>query len=778
MTARRKRKTLLSIVSWTLVAGFVSFAALLFYCDSLFKEDVKQLMGETPRSQPSVIYSDVYLLKKGALYEDSFLTERLKELRIDFQESPEHVEWKGRSFDYPESLLPTGSPARVAPDEPVAIEIKDGRVESISIGGRPSDAVALEPLQVATLAGAKRSIKNYVAYADIPARMRLAFVSVEDQRFLEHMGFDPRSLGRAIFVNLRHGHLSQGGSTITQQLVKNLLATPQKTFFRKLKELVLAIMMERSYTKDQILEKYLNEVYFGQVGSFEVHGVAEAAHYFFNKSLDQLTLGETALIAGLVRGPVVYSPYKHLNAALERRTVVLKKMLQQDVIAQDEYREALAQKITVVPPSLANNHAPYFVDYVKSQVMEEAEDQTWGGDLSSEGLRIFTTIDLPLQRRADAVVAASVREAEARYKIARPLRLESILVAADPASGHVRALVGGRSYAETTFNRVLNMKRQVGSTFKPIAYLAALLKGVDSQGRPISGAYMIEDSPWTYKFGPGQKKSWSPHNYERGYRGKITLREAFANSINIPMAKIGTDIGIDNVIDVAHKLGITQPLPNVPSLVLGSVDLNPMELLQAYSTIANRGERVELTTVRAIVRENGEPLAHFESRREQEIEPRYVDLLSDLLGTVVKEGTAKLMPTLGYSKPAHGKTGTTNFARDAWFAGFSQGLVAVTWTGFDELKTPDSEDEEGARKFKSPALLTGAGAALPTWARFFAAAKPAKTFDPETPYDSSLERIKTDRSTGLRAKSTCPSELVYDELFLPNTAPSADCNLH
>ncbi|MBI3556777.1 MAG: hypothetical protein HY074_10980, partial [Deltaproteobacteria bacterium] len=446
------------------------------------------------------------------------------------------------------------------------------------------------------------------------------------------------------------------------------------------------------------------------------------------------------------------------------------------------------------PLTLTNNRAPYFVDYVKAKVnailgehqetalrSEEAGEplsETGGADdFSSAGLRIFTTLDLPLQRRADLAVSSTVRDLETRYKIAPPLRLEGILVAAEPKTGFVRALVGGRSYGETTFNRVLNMKRQVGSTFKPIAYLAALLKGADEKGVPYSGAYMVDDEPWTYKF-PNDKKSWSPRNYERGYRGHITLREAFANSINIPMARVGIDVGIDRVIDTGHKLGITEALPNVPSLVLGSVDLDPMELLRVYATFANRGEREDITAVRAIVDSKGKTVIKDVPNPSQEFDAKVIDVLNDFLSTVVKEGTAKLMPAMGYAKPARGKTGTTSFSRDAWFAGFSQGLVAITWTGFDELKTPDSEDDVAARKFKSPALLTGAGAALPTWARFFAAARPGKLVDPDPVPDSTLERFKIDRTSGLRAKSSCPAEAIYEEMFLPNTAPSADCNLH
>ncbi|MEW6057100.1 MAG: transglycosylase domain-containing protein, partial [Bdellovibrionota bacterium] len=637
------------------------------YCGILFHE-LEALMAQETNSRPSIIYSDFFVLKKGDNFENTFLTERLRDLRIPFMKTETEIEWKNPNFEYPSSVVPADSELRASLGKKVKIEIDEGRIESIEIDGDDVDAVLIEPVPVAQLSGSNRSIRDYVPLDKIPTRLLQAIIAIEDQRFLEHSGFDPRSFARAVWVNLRERALSQGGSTITQQLVKNLLGTYQKTLFRKVRELILALLMEARYNKDEILEKYLNEVYVGQIGSLEIHGVAEAARYLYNKQLESLSMAEMALIAGIIRGPAYYSPSRHLDRAIERKNTVLKKMAELKLITQNELKLALNEKLSFVPPSLVNNKAPYFVDYVKSQVLEQLGERISAEDLSTEGLRVFTTLDLPLQRRADQAVLTTVRELEGRYKISRPLRLEGLLVAAEHSTGFVRTLVGGRSYAETTFNRVLNMKRQVGSTFKPIAYLAALLKGSDSSGIRYTAAYMIDDEPWKYTW---ENKSWSPKNYEREYRGHITLREAFANSVNIPMAKIATDTGMNHVVEVAKKLGIREPLTPVPSLSLGSIDLKPFELLQAYSTIANRGQRVELTTVRAITDENGRTLARFIPEVEQALEPAVMDLLGDLLKSVVKEGTAKSLAAMGYSKVTRGKTGTTSFSRDAWFAGYS-----------------------------------------------------------------------------------------------------------
>lgn len=756
------------------MGALLAAAGLFFYCASLFQE-LEGMMGRNLTSLPSIIYSDSFVIQKGDLYDNTFLTERLGDLRLPFTKTENTISWKSRAFDYPEFILSSDSPLRAAPDQTIEVTVDDGHIGEIKVGDQSVDATMLEPTPVAQIAGSSKEIRDYVALQDIPTQLLQAIISIEDQRFLEHPGFDIRGLARAVWVNLKNHAFSQGASTITQQLVKNLLGSNQKTIFRKVRELILAILIEARYEKDAILEKYLNEVYVGQIGSLEIHGVAEAAKYYFSKPLEKLSLSEMAVIAGIIRGPAYYSPYKYPKRSLERKDVVLHKMAELKIISGPELKTSLGEKITFAKPSTVNNRAPYFVDYVKSQVLEQLGEDISAEDLSAQGLRVFTTLDLTAQRRADQAVATTVRELEARHKITAPLRLEGLLVSADPKSGFVRALVGGRSYAETTFNRVLNMKRQVGSTFKPIAYLAAFLKGTDSKGTPISPAYMIDDEPWTYEY---HGRKWSPHNYEKGYRGHITLREAFINSINIPMARIATDIGMPNVVDTAQKLGIHEPLPAIPSLALGSVDLKPIDLLQAYSTFANRGERIDLTTVRGIIDQHGRVLARHVMRQEKVFEQNVMDILAELMRGVTRDGTAKILPTLGYAKTAYGKTGTTSFYRDAWFAGYSQGLVTVTWTGFDELRVPDEEDEEGLKKFKAPAILTGAGAALPTWARYYAAVRPSKLDYPEPELDPSITRSRIDRTTGMLAKPACPAELVYEEVFLPNTTPDHDCPVH
>ncbi len=705
------RKKIWQILSWGFLFLLGGIAFLGFYCVRSFK-DLEKLMTQTPESHPAIIYSDTFEIKKDQNYLNLFLIERLQQLKKPFVKSIDGVQWEqaGRT---------------------VSIKIQDSLVDTILDGTEEKDSIILDPTPIFQLTGTQRETRDYIPLPEIPTKLLKAIIAIEDQRFLEHIGFDLKSLARALWINLRSRALAQGGSTITQQLVKNLLGQREKTLLRKLRELVLAVLLEVRYSKEQILEKYLNEVYFGQVGAVEVHGVSEAAKYFYNKSLSRLNLAEMAFLAGIIRGPAVYSPYKNLKQALERKDIVLKKMESLRLITPQESKSALAQKLTFAPILLGLNQAHYFVDYVIAQILDQLHSKITHEDLTSQGLQIYTTLDIILQKKAESVVKQIVQEMEARYKIQPPQRLEGVLVIADHEKGLVRALVGGRSFAETTFNRVLNMKRQVGSTFKPVVYLAAFLKGKDSQGNPYNADYLIEDEPWTYEW---ENQKWSPKNYEKAYRGQIYLRDAFANSINIPVAKIGMDVGLDFIVDVAHKLGVSTALPKVPSLTLGAVDLSPMELLQIYSTFANLGKRVELTTIHKIENTEGGLVAQFIPREEQVYDLEVMKQIKDLLEAVVTEGTAKSMRQLGYSKNAYGKTGTTSYSRDSWFAGYSEGLAAVSWIGYDELKMDKLDRNVPAVQSTlsrghqaippAPASLTGAGTALPLWTRFFISSKP------------------------------------------------------
>ncbi|MEK7690206.1 MAG: transglycosylase domain-containing protein, partial [Bdellovibrionota bacterium] len=468
-----------------------------------------------------------------------------------------------------------------------------------------------------------------------------------------------RGLLRALWVDIKTLSLAQGGSTITNQLVKNLNERRGKNIFTKANEILLAIILEIKFTKEEILEKYLNEVYLGQVGGLEIHGVSEGAQHFFGKKLGELSLAETALLAGVIRGPFYYSPFRHLDRAIERQRLVLQKMVETGQIAEEEAKAAATEPIQLAPMQRASNKAPFFVDFVRAELTRQLKDRLTEEEIEKSGFRIYTTLDPYLNTQAQLAVELGVSDLEKRHKLSKPYRLEGALASVDQANGYVRALVGGRNYAESNFNRTLNMRRQVGSTFKPVVYLSAFLKGRDEAGVPYGPAYPMEDAPWTLIY-DRKKQKWSPKNYEKENLGWIPLRTALAHSVNIISAKLGFALGLPLIIDTARKLGIDSPLPEVPALSLGVAELTPVELLQIYATIANHGERDQLTVIRGITRDDGTGYARFVYHPNAVLPPAPCDLMTDLLTSVFTEGTAKIAYDMGFDRPAAGKTGTTS----------------------------------------------------------------------------------------------------------------------
>ncbi len=720
-------------------------------------------MEDTAVNQPTLIYSDSTIIHPGDDVRDLQLNERLKRLNLPVEESsdgPRHSwRWRPRGEIAPIASLDDPTAAQPAAADTVEVRSEAGRITELLVNSASAPALALEPLLIARIAGTAKTIQDYIPLDQVPAVLKEAIISVEDQRFREHFGFDPRSLARAVWINFKSRSWTQGGSTITQQLVKNLLQSSQKNLYRKLRELILAVFIELRYDKDQILEKYLNEVYFGQVGTLEVHGVADAAKYFFSKPLERLTIGEMAFLAGIIRGPAVYSPYRNKDRAIARRDTVLHKLAEQHYIAQKELEEALREQLLFAPPSHGRNTSPFYADFVKAQVIDELGDRISQEDLGREGLRIYTAMDPILQRAAEQSADEMARVLEKRLGIKAPLRLEAALVSVDHAKGLIRALAGGRSYTESSFNRVLNMKRSAGSTFKPFVYAAALERGADSAGTPYTAAYMLNDAPLTHTYDGGQ--TWSPQNYDREFRGPLTLREAFINSINVPAAKVAIDVGPSAVVATARKLGISTVLPALPSIALGTVDVGAVELAQAYATLANKGLYKEITAVKYISDKNGGTLARFVPREEQVLAPAIAEILWTLLRDVTRRGTARSMEALGYTRPAYGKTGTTSFYRDSWFAGFSAGLATVAWVGFDELKDAP----------QNPIKLTGTTAALPLWAHYSRTVRPGALREGEEPSYELLEKHRIDRNRGCGATVTTNEADIIEEYFIPGTAP-------
>ncbi len=710
------------LFKFSIVFGALAVLTIIFliYCASIFRE-LEELMAETPQSPTTVMYARTYSFKPGDVLNLNALKENLALVKVAAKwtkvpgpagsnKTQVQIEWQSTAFPeiltqekvraalYPadSQFPPSGSKVEMKLSEPAN---NFSVVEEISVQEPSAQAktvvpiLAMPPAVIAEASSDQHTIREYRVLDDIPTPVKNAFIAVEDARFLQHPGFDFRGLTRAMLVNLRRGAFVQGASTITQQLVKNLLKTHRKTVSRKMKELILSILIEVKYEKEQILERYLNEVYFGQVGSLEVHGVAQAAHYFFGKNLDRLTSGETAFLAGVVKGPNVYSPYRDRARAIERKNIVLKKLFEQRYLAQAEYLNAVKQNLEFLPPRSSRNEAPYFTDFIKASLQED-----------HLGLNIFTTLDLNFQNRLQKSVKQQIETLSGKFKHPLGLPLQAAVIAADHATGEILGLLGGKSFEESNYNRVLNSRRPVGSIFKPVVYLAALLKGHDESGKAYSPSYLIEDSPFTWKF---DRQTWTPQNYERKFAGQVTLRDALAHSLNVPAARVGHDVGIENIVALSKTLGIGESMPAVPSTVLGTVELTTFEVLKLYSIFANRGEAVTLHGLRLITNSEGAILREIKPEIKAIHKPEYFELLKSLLGSVVAEGTARGMNQFHLQDEAYGKTGTTNDYRDAWFAGFTGPMTMVTWVGFDHY--------EGIPKKAKLAKLTGGGAALPVW---------------------------------------------------------------
>ena len=598
-----------------------------------------------------------------------------------------------------------GYPTEQVKGYPVRIVLQGNFVSRIEnpTNGKEMFSLELEPELVTGLYKLIWQERRVVKLSEVPPLLIKSILAIEDERFYSHHGVDPIGVLRAMWVNLRSFSFQQGGSTLTQQLMKNFLLTDERTLTRKIPEAVMALIAERKYSKDVILENYLNEIYLGQRGSQGIFGVWEAAQFYFSKPLSDLTVGESALLAGLIRAPNRLSPYKSAEAATKRRNVVLGKLLDDQIINRKQYDTALREKLPQRALAKVTNDAPFYVDYLRREL-----EQNYSNDvLTQEGLRIFTSLDLQLQRIADRALTEGLKKLEASHPALKKKgaddSLEGAIIVLRPQTGEIKAMIGGRNYQKSQFNRVFQARRQPGSIFKPFVYLAALMYGGQS-GVRYTPDTVLNDSQFTWSY-DGQE--WQPNNYNNEYFGAVTFRRALESSLNSATGRVAQDVGIRRVRDLAHRLGIQSPLPTVPSLALGSAEVTPLEVAVAFSTLANNGVRTRPLAVKQVIDQNTKVLEKRDVRVEQVVSPQLANAMNQLLKGVLDRGTATGARRLGFTRPAAGKTGTTNDYKDAWFVGYTPDLLAVVWVGFD-----------GQSKLN----LSGADAALPIWTEFMKAA--------------------------------------------------------
>ena len=629
----------------------------------------------------------------------------------------------------------------------VRMELRGDRVARVTHNGREVGAAALEPEVLTSIGDRPGEAYRPIRLADVPPMLIQAVLAAEDHRFFDHTGIDIRGLARAAWTNLRGGRVVQGGSTITQQLVKNRLLNPQRTFLRKLNEAWLSTVLEWRYPKTRILEAYLNEIYLGQRGSLALRGVGAAARSYFGKEPHQLTLGEAAVIAGMTRAPNLYSPAANPIRARERRNVVLARMKDLEMVSEADLREAQAQAVVVRPAP--GQFAGYFTDHLRREI----EDLGVSDVSDTPGARVYSSLDVNLQRFAEAAVARGLDRLESRYSRLRKTngeRLQAVLVTLDPRTGQVRALVGGRDYQASQFNRAIFARRQPGSAFKPFLYYAAL-----SPARTkavYTAASMVDDQPLTIQVG---RDAWSPRNYEERYEGSVTIRRALERSLNSAAVRVGQAVGFPAVIDAARALGVESPLAPVPALALGAFEVTPLELARAYVAFANAGVRPRGPT--ALVRAyegDGDAVDLDTPDPDSPMTPAEAYLMTSLLEGVVNSGTGAGARGAGVPGALAGKTGTTNDGRDSWFVGYSPTLLTLVWVGFDG---------------NEPHGLSGADGALPIWADFMKQASELYPVVASFQVPTGVVFADIDVTNGRVATRFCPA--VARETFIAGTEP-------
>ncbi|HET7875510.1 MAG TPA: PBP1A family penicillin-binding protein [Methylomirabilota bacterium] len=533
----------------------------------------------------------------------------------------------------------------------------------------------------------------FVPLAQIPKALREAIIATEDARFYSHWGMDPMGIARAIYHNFRHGRITQGGSTITQQLAKVLFLTPDKSLERKLKEAILALELERRYSKDRILEMYLNQIYFGH-GAF---GVEAAARTFFGKGVSELTVADSALLAGLPKAPSTYSPFEHPDTAKRRRATVLARMVDTGALKPVQAKKVADAAMDLVPPERRRTTSQYYLEYVQQQL-----EVQYGADVVFKGgLHVYTTLSPTVQLRAEQDLREGLKALESRRtasaKDKAPLveRPEGALLAIEPSTGHIKAMVGGYDFFKSEFNRAVQARRQPGSAFKPFVYIAALEAGA-------TPASVVDDSPVEYPTGRNGKP-WKPENYDRKFRGPITYQQALEESINVATVKVQERIGIRRTVEVARRLGVESPLNENLSMALGTSDLTLLELTSAYGALANQGVWIRPTAIRYVLDSQRKLLEENVPQGKQVLSPELAYVATHMLKGTIERGTGQAAKALG--RPAAAKTGTTQDYSNAWFIGFTPQLATGVWVGYDRPKSL-GKDETGSR------------VAVPIWTTF------------------------------------------------------------
>ena len=658
--------------------------------------------------------------------------------RAGYVESTASDVWNG-------SFTHAGSSVEIRPSRSgnaigrvIKISFADNKIAEILADQQSIQSFTLAPEVLSNDLSSKPGKRETLNFGDIPPVLVHAILSIEDQRFFDHSGVDLSGLLRALLRNADEERFGQGGSTITQQLIKNTYLSPEKTFKRKYAEAMLSMALERRLSKEDIFALYCNEIYLGQRGATTIRGVRSAAQNLFGVELKDVNLVQAATIAGMIQGPARYSPMQHPDATRERRNLVLGSMLRDGWISIDEMKSAASAPVEITPLRASDSLAPYFIDYVNRVAENEFKS-------NGASQRIYTTIDLELQQIAETAIRNQLTALEKARPGKQP---QAALVALDPTTGDVLAMVGGRSYAESQLNRVTDARRQPGSTFKPFVYAAALEDG-------MSPVQTFLDAPREFVY--DRNKIYKPANYGGGYSmGDVTMRTGLVKSLNVVTVDLALRTGLARIANLAQRFGLPRP-ERFPSLALGTEEVTPLQLAAAYAVFVNGGRKVDPRVIAGI---DEPPATHQQLSDEQVISPTTAYMITNMLGAVIERGTGRKARGAIRGTAVAGKTGTS---RDGWFVGYSPHLVCAVWIGFDDNTELD---------------LTGADSALPVWTDFM---REAIAFRPDLGGErfecpEGIKFVEIDSQTGLIATVTCPlRELIA---VTDRSAPHLECYLH
>ncbi len=732
-------KSLLKKLLWqTLAAVLFAFAVYLGYLDYKVRHQFEGRRWALPAS----VYAAPVELYQGKALSPSQMERLLGQLnyrpdrqlasQASFYRKGSRLFIRTRAFHFPDGHQPSLR---------IGLRFRGSQISRVTDIDRNVQLplLRLDPIQIGSFYPSRKEDRTLIKLEQAPKILIDALLAVEDRNFYQHRGISPRAIARALWADIKAGRVVQGGSTITQQLVKNFFLSSERSLTRKINEALMALILEIHYSKDEILEAYLNEIYLGQDGARSIHGFGLASEFYFSRPLADLDLHHIALLVGLVRGPIYYNPRVHPKRALQRRNLVLDLLHRQGKIDAKTLARAKRKPLDVTPyfhrPSARH---PAFLDLVKRQLGLEYQEE----DLTSEGLKIFTSLDTQIQDTLEQIAQRTLKGLEKGYHLKQ---LQTSVIVTQQGSGEIVALIGGRDPRNAGFNRALDSVRPIGSLIKPAVYLTAL-----EQPERYTVISPLEDKPVKIKNPDGS--NWQPKNYDHKNHGTIPLYQALVHSYNLATIHLGLKLGLSHVAQTLRRLGVERPVKLYPSLLLGAASMAPLEVVQMYQTLANQGFATPLRAIRAVLSQDNQPLQRYPLTVRQTIDPAPVFILNTILQQVVQDGTgASTYTILPKDFSVAGKTGTTNDLRDSWFAGFSGDYLAVAWIGHDDNR---------------PTRLTGARGALQLWASLIRkiSRQPLLLTQPDD-----IEWVWIDLDTGLRADESCPNAKRFP--FVTGSAP-------